>query len=116
LYPQPTSAEIRFKVQNYLRVQLRCYTEEVTHLATGFKTKNTKSSGDDHLLYLILSGRHTFVQLESLERGGTSRGFMGDLAWWSEYHMDRAIGEAGRRRTRRLASTATKQHRDSPFP
>jgi hypothetical protein len=33
----------------------------MTYLATGLKAEDTESSGDDHLLDLVLGGRDTLV-------------------------------------------------------
>lgn len=47
-------------------------------LASGLQAENTESSGDDHLLDLVLGGGDTLVEGETAESGGTTSRLVGD--------------------------------------
>ena len=47
-------------------------------LSSGLESEDSESGGDDDSLDLVLGGRDTLVQLQSLESGGSSRALVGD--------------------------------------
>lgn len=49
-------------------------------LSTGLQSENTESLGNYHLLLLVVRGRDTLEDLESLQRSSTSGGLVGDHA------------------------------------
>jgi hypothetical protein len=52
---------------------------EGTELSSGLQSQDSESSGDDHLLELVLGGGNTLEELESGQGGGTSRALVGNL-------------------------------------
>lgn len=48
-------------------------------LSSGLQSQDSESSGDDHLLELVLGRGDTFEELESGQGGGTSGALVGDL-------------------------------------
>lgn len=48
-------------------------------LSSGLQSQDSESSGDDHLLGLVLGGGNTLEELESGQGGGTSRALVGNL-------------------------------------
>lgn len=49
-------------------------------LAAGLQSQDTEGLGNNHLLLLVVRGRDTLEDLESLESGGTAGGLVGNHA------------------------------------
>ena len=63
-----------------LPADLVAQTADGAVLATGLQAENTEGLGDDHLLLLVVGGRDTLEDLETLKGGGTTGSLVGDHA------------------------------------
>jgi hypothetical protein len=50
----------------------------IAHLSSGLESEDSEGGGNDDSLDLVLGRGDTLEELESLESGGTSGGFVGD--------------------------------------
>lgn len=55
-------------------------TTDCAVLAAGLQSQDTEGLGNDHLLLLVVGGRDTLEDLESLKSGGTAGGLVGNHA------------------------------------
>lgn len=63
-----------------LPADLVAETANSAELAAGLQTEDTESLGNNDLLLLVVGGRDTLEDLESLESGGASGSLVGDHA------------------------------------
>ena len=63
-----------------LPADLVAETANSAELAAGLQTEDTESLGNNDLLLLVIGGRNTLEDLESLESGGASGSLVGDHA------------------------------------
>lgn len=55
-------------------------TANGAELAAGLQAQDTQGLGNDHLLLLVIRGRHTLENLEALQSRGTTGGLVGNHA------------------------------------
>lgn len=63
-----------------LPADLVAQTTNSAELSAGLQSENTQSLGNNHLLLLVVRGRNTLEDLESLQCGGASGGLVGNHA------------------------------------
>jgi hypothetical protein len=63
-----------------LPADLVAQTADSAVLAAGLQSQDTEGLGNDHLLLLVVGGRDTLEDLESLKGGGTPGGLVGNHA------------------------------------